>query len=91
MMAVRLDKPVLAGAQRRLPHRAFVDLAVAHHHEHAAVASLDARGQRHADADRQAVAERAGGGLDARNLAGFGMAAEDRIAPAEGVERLDAE
>ena len=35
------------------------------------------------DADRQAVAERAGRGLDAGHLAGLGMPAEDRIAAAE--------
>ena len=47
--------------------------------------------QRHAEADRKAVAERAGRGLDARNLAGLGMAAQDRVAVAEGVERLERE
>ena len=34
------------------------------------------------------MAERAGRGLDAGNLCGLGMAAEDRIAAAERVERL---
>jgi hypothetical protein len=40
------------------------------------------------DGDRQAVAERPGRGLDAGNLAGLGMAAEDRVAAAEGVEHV---
>ena len=34
------------------------------------------------------MAERAGRSLDARNLCRFGMTAEDRIAAAEGIERL---
>jgi hypothetical protein len=84
-----IGKLVLVGAERCLPHRAFVDLAVSHHHDDAAVEFLDAGGERHADTHRQAVAESAGGGFDARNLRGFRMAAEDGIAAAEGVERLD--
>ena len=88
MTAVRFVKLVLAGAQRRLPHRAFVDLAVAHDHDDAGVALLDARRQRHADAIGQAVTERAGRGLDAGNFRRFRMAAENGIAAAERVERL---
>ena len=37
------------------------------------------RCQRHADADRQAVAERTGRGLDARHLAALRVAAEDPV------------
>jgi hypothetical protein len=51
---------VLAGAQRGLPDRTFIDLAVAHEHEHAAVAATDALRERHADAIGEAMAERAG-------------------------------
>ena len=88
MTAVRFDKLVLAGAQRRFPHRAFVNLAVAHDHDDAGVALLDARRQRHADAVGQTMAERTGRRLDARNFRRFRMSAEDRVAAAEGVERL---
>ena len=68
---------VLAGAHRRLPDGALIDLAVAHDDEDAAVALLRARRERHADADRKPVAERAGRGLDSRDLAALGMAAQD--------------
>src|SRR5581483_46262 len=79
-------EPMLAGAERRLPDRALVDLAITHDDEDAAVALLHARGERHPDADRQSVAKRAGRGLDAWNLAALRMAAEDAVDAAEGVE-----
>ena len=41
---------VLAGAQGGLPHRAFVNLTVTHDDDDAAIALLDARRKRHADA-----------------------------------------
>ena len=85
----QVGQAVLARAHRGFPYRAFVDLAVAHHHDHAAVALLHANGERHADTDRKAVAERAGRGLNAGHFAGFRMAAKDRVAAAERVERVD--
>jgi hypothetical protein len=71
-------EPVLGRGHRRLPHRALVGLAVAHDDEDAAVALLKAGGQRHADANRQAVAERPGGRLHAGSPVALGMAAQHR-------------
>ena len=76
-------EPVLAGRQRRLPHRSFVGLAVADDDEHARCAdSFVARVQREAEADGHAVAEAAGRGLDAGDVV-LRMAAEHSVALAE--------
>ena len=75
-------QPVLGGAHRRLPDRTFVDFAVAEQHEGAIGTSAHPRGQRKPDADRQAMAERAGRGLDARHHAVFRMAAENAVGAA---------
>src|SRR4029077_5992538 len=84
-----LGKLVLAGAQGRLPYRSLINLAVTHDHEDARVAALDAGGERHAETIGKPVAERTRRSLNARNLVCFRMTPEDRIAVAEGVQRLD--
>src|SRR5262249_31457610 len=61
-----------------------VDLAVAHDHKDPAVATLHSRRQRHADADRKAVAERPGRGLDAGDLAVLRVPAENRALATKG-------
>src|ERR1043166_8740978 len=81
---------MLVGTGRRFPHRAFVDLAVAHEHDHAAVALLDARGERQPDADGKPVAERAGACLDTRRDH-LRMAGKNRIEVTEPVEFRDRE
>src|SRR5262245_31834578 len=82
----QIGQAVLARAQRRLPYRSFIDLAVAHDHNDPAVATLHACRQRHSDADREAVAERAGRGFDAGDLAVFRMPTEDRAFATERLE-----
>ena len=60
-------EPVEAALGERLPHRALGHLAVAAQHPDSAVEALELLGrERHADADRQALAERAGGDIDPR-------------------------
>ena len=87
----QVGQAVLARAHRGLPYRAFIDLAVSHHHDHAAVALLHANGERHANTDRKTVAESAGRSLNAGHLASFRMAAKDRVAAAERVECVERE
>jgi hypothetical protein len=57
--------PELGRRHRRLPHLAFLDLAVAHDAVHAAGRAGQLEAERHAERDREALAERAGGRLDA--------------------------
>src|SRR5882724_9992584 len=77
---------MLAGAERRLPNRTFVDLAITHDDEHAACTLLHPRRERHADADRQPMAERAGRGFDARHLSALRVPTENAVDTAEAVE-----
>ena len=79
-------EPVLAGAHRRFPHRAFVALAVAEDHEHARVGLRDPQVQGHAEADAAGRGRGAGAGLDARHLVRVRVAAEDAVGGAELVE-----
>ena len=56
------------GVLERLPHRALGHLAVAAEHPHAARQALEVlRRKRHADADREALTERAGCDVDPRD------------------------
>ena len=80
-----VGEPERGRHQHGLPGRAFLHLAVAQHGVDDAVGLPAALGERHADDHRQAVAERAGRGLDAR-IAVVGMAAEPAIRRAIGVE-----
>ena len=61
-------QPEMAGGHRRFPHLALVQFAVAQHAMDAVAAVLHPARQRHADRDRQAVAERAGAEIDARRF-----------------------
>src|SRR5437762_2661976 len=70
---------MLGGGHRTFPDRALVQLAVAGDDEDARVALLDLRGNRHADANRQAVAKSAGGRLDPRHFAALRVTAENRV------------
>ena len=71
LLAVDVDdrdevaEPVVGGEHHRLPDRALVALGVAHEHERAPRAARELRGERRARRDREAVAERAGGEVDA--------------------------
>ena len=71
----------MAGERRRLVADALHQVAVGGDHPGAVIDQRAAEprrqqplGQRHADGGGDALAERAGGGLDARVLAVFGMA-----------------
>ena len=66
---------VLGGGKGAFPDRALVAFAVAQDHVDAVVPAVHARGQRHADADGQAVAQGAGGSLHAGDLVVLGVAA----------------
>ncbi len=66
---------VVGGHRGRFPHRALGGLAVAHHHVDALVALVELGHRGHAHADRQALAERAGGDVHERQRYG-GMALE---------------
>ena len=59
---------VMGGEHHRLPVGAFVHLAIAEHHEDAPGPALAARRERLAGAERQAVAERTRGELDAADF-----------------------
>ena len=72
------------GGHRGRPDLAFVDLAVAEDAVDAGVALVDLRRHRHAAGDAQALAQRAGVGLDARRAVDFRMALQDR---AEDLQR----
>ena len=83
-------EPVLAGAHRGFPDRAFVDLAVAHDHEDAVVALLRIRAASAMPTPiDKSMSERAGRGFDARHLAVFRMAAENAVARQKRLEILD--
>ena len=73
---------VMGGGHRGFPVRTLGQFAVAQQREHAIRRGIHLAGQRHADADRQAVAQRAGVHLDARNFARR-MADERRLVAAE--------
>ena len=70
----------------RFPDLAFLNLAVAQHHEGARRAAVQPRRQRHAEAERQALAQRTGGGFQAGDEAHVGMALEDAAELAQRVQ-----
>ena len=76
-------EPVEGGVLERLPHRALGHLGVAAQAPHAVGQAVEllAR-ERHADRDRQALAERAGGHVDPRDD-------RDRVALELGAERAE--
>ena len=86
----------MAGERDRLLADAFHQVAVGGDHvglviDHV-VAELGGEmplGDRHADRVGEALAERAGGGLDARRVAVFGMAGGDRAELAEALDLVD--
>ncbi len=82
---------MFAGAHRRLPDGAFIDLAVAHDDKDAAVALLRACRERHAHANRKSVAERSGRGFDSGDLAALGVTAQYAIDVAKLVQMADVE
>ena len=71
---------------RRLPVAAFLQLPVPGDDEGAPRRAIDAGGERGADGDGQAVAERAGVGLDAGQLVAIRVAVQPRQRRHEGVE-----
>ena len=73
----------------RFPDRTFVRFAVADQRVDLARLAGDARTQRHADGEANAVAERTGRSLGARHLGAVGVAAEGRVELAEGVDFLE--
>ena len=79
------------GKHRGLPHRAFVVFAVGEKREDTKALALDTSRQRHAAAERQPVAERAGGGLDARQQVCRRMFGEPPAILAKGVELFERE
>ena len=79
MACSRSDLPV-RGGHGRLPDLALLALAVAHQDERVVVQLAQAAGQDRAEAERQPLAERAGGVLDA------GVGVGDRMAVQAGPE-----
>ena len=74
----QIGELVVPGGHRRLPIAALLQFAVAGDDEDAKVRLVDLPGDGDADGDRQAVAERAGVGLDAGDIVAVGMAVEHR-------------
>ena len=68
----------VAGEHAGFPVAAFLQFAVAGHHENAPGGAADLAGDRHADRDRHAVAERPGIGLDAGQVVAVGVAVQSR-------------
>ena len=66
----------MRGAHRRLPHLAFLHFAVAQQRIDARRAVLELQAQRHADGDRETLAERAGAGFGPRQVDDMRMALE---------------
>ena len=87
-MTVSVVELVRRREHRGFPDRAFVALAVAHDDEHAVTPTLNASRQGHAEAQRQAVAERAGGRLDAGDAMRAGLFGECAAGLGVGVEQL---
>ena len=86
----------MAGKVDRLVADAFLQAAVAGDHIGVVVDEFGAEtgrehalGQRHADGGRNALAERAGGRLDAQRMAVFGMAGGAAAELAEALQLLD--
>ena len=86
----------MPGERRRLMADAFLQVAVGRDDPGAVVHQAFAEpggevpfGQRHADGGRDALAERAGGGLDARMLAEFRVAGGGGMELAEAAQLLD--
>ena len=63
----------------RFPDLAFLLFAVSHDAEDAMILLVQSRGERHADGDAQALAERSGGNFDARQLEPVRMSLIRRI------------
>ncbi len=84
-MRVRLSRRSYAACSAASPHRALGQLAVPAQHPDAVPGALESlAGQGDADADRQALAERAGGGLHPREPLRGGMPFETAVQHAEG-------
>jgi hypothetical protein len=77
---------MVSGKHRRFPGRAFVTLAVAQEDEHAPGRLLKRRGECHSGRYREAVAERAGGNLDAGDSLVGDVAAQQRAIGVVGCE-----
>ncbi len=75
-----------AGSHRGLPDLTLLHLAVAEHHVDAVGRSAPAPGERHAEPDRHALAERPAGGLDERAEALRDVDLERRPIHAVGVQ-----
>jgi hypothetical protein len=71
------------------PDLAFLDFAVAEHDISAAGAAVEARAQSHSKGQREAFAQRAGGGLQAGNEAHVGMPLVDGAEFAQGIQLAD--
>ena len=84
--ADQVVEPVVRGAHRRLPGRALVELAVGHRVVDEGRVLLLLQPQRHADADRQALAERAAGDLHARRVGGHARHRQAAVVAAVGLE-----
>src|SRR5262245_1187431 len=78
----------MSGRHRRFPDLALGQFAVAQHAVDAIAALLHARGQRHAHADREPMAERTRAEIDSGNLLHVRMIAERTAEPRVVVEQL---
>ena len=74
LYAVPQASQILVRGAAGLPDLALVALTVAHRAEHAVVFAVELCGERHADRTGQALAERAGGDVDAGALVHAGVA-----------------
>ena len=71
---------------RGLPHLTLLDLAVTGHDEDVVVLPIETAGERVPDADRESLAERSRGGLDAGDLSHVGMTLKWRSEFAEAIQ-----
>ena len=77
-------EPVERRRLHGLPDRALGHLGVAHHHPHVSGRAVEPHGERHPEADREPLAERAGGDVDPRQLGhGRRVALDRRAEPPE--------
>ena len=82
---------VLIGGHHGLPDLTLGDLAVAKNGVDTIILLCDLTGQRHADGDGDALAQRAGGHIDAGDVFHFHMAGHMAVDAAEHLEILDRE
>ena len=78
----------MGGEHGRLPYLALLAFAVAQQGEHAGVVAVEAQAAGHAGGDGEALAEGAGGHLDARAQLGVGVALQPAAQLAQGHELL---